>query len=324
MLNYPYVKGGNMTKLYIISGFLGAGKTTFIDKMITFSFQGKKIVLIENDFGEVSADADLLASRGINVAELNSGCICCSLTGDFETCINDIQEKHNPDIIIIEPSGIAKPSQILNATQHLDYISDTYIITIIDIKNYKKHYDNFGELFDDQIKSASVIYLSRSDIYSDRLDEAVSLTRELVKCPIYCSDIEGLNIENILTELKPHVASDKHTCCCGHSHHEEHEHCEHHHENHKHDIDGDFVTMTLYPTRLYTIAELGRLINDLSSFNGIIRLKGFLGTHSGTVNLQGLDGNVSFLPSIVKKAYLTIIGKDFDKKDLEKLWSKYA
>lgn len=169
-------------EIYIISGFLGAGKTTLIQKLLKETFQKDKVALIENDFGEISVDAALLKSGGIEVKEINSGCICCSLFGDFVKALKELLNRFNPDKIIIEPSGVGKLSDIIRAC------SDSRIqplakvktkITVVDVKRCKMYINNFGEFFEDQIQNADVVLLSRTEDFPDKINDAYNLVKGL-------------------------------------------------------------------------------------------------------------------------------------------------
>ena len=172
-----------MTKIDIFSGFLGAGKTTLIKKLISEAFQGEKLVLIENEFGEIGIDGGFLKDSGINITEMNSGCICCSLVGDFGTALNEVLEKYTPDRIIIEPSGVGKLSDVIKAVSavmedHEDVEMNGYV-TVADATKCKMYMKNFGEFYNNQIESAKTIVLSRTGNISDeKLDAALKLIKE--------------------------------------------------------------------------------------------------------------------------------------------------
>lgn len=170
------------TEIYVISGFLGAGKTTLIQKLLKEAFRKEKVVLIENDFGEISVDAALLKSGGIEVKEMNSGCICCSLSGDFVKALKELLDRFHPDKIIIEPSGVGKLSDIMKAcsdprVQALAKVKAK--ITVVDVKRCQMYLDNFGEFFEDQIQNANVILLSRTESFSDKINDAYRLVKSL-------------------------------------------------------------------------------------------------------------------------------------------------
>ena len=171
-----------MVKIDIISGFLGAGKTTLIKKLLKDGFQGEQVVLIENEFGEIGIDGGFLKEAGIQIREMNSGCICCSLVGDFGTSLKEVVTKYNPDRILIEPSGVGKLSDVIKAVQgvqdEVDIKLNSYT-TVVDAKKCKMYMKNFGEFFNNQVENASAIILSRTEgIRPEKLDAAVALLRE--------------------------------------------------------------------------------------------------------------------------------------------------
>ena len=243
-----------MTKIDIFSGFLGAGKTTLIKKLIQESYCGQKIVLIENEFGEIGIDGGFLQDAGVNITEMNSGCICCSLVGDFGKALKQVIEEYDPDRILIEPSGVGKLSDVIAAVNKVtnDNVTLGYTVAVVDAGKVKIYMKNFGEFYNNQVETASTIILSRTDaIPQQKLDNAVSMIREhnadatIVTTPwdeLTGSQIveamEGnTGLANDLAQLvKEHQAHhhehDEH-CCCGHDH-DHHDH-EHHHEHHDHE-----------------------------------------------------------------------------------------
>ncbi|MEE0966826.1 MAG: GTP-binding protein [Bacilli bacterium] len=239
-----------MSKVDIISGFLGAGKTTLIKKLIKEAFNNEQIVLIENEFGEIGIDGSFLKEAGITINEMNSGCICCSLVGDFEEALKQVIDQYHPDRIIIEPSGVGKLSDVIKAVQDVD--SDEIVlnsfITVVDAKKCRIYTKNFGEFFNNQIEHASTIILSRTqDINEDKLKECVNIIKQTNdKAHIITTPWEELTGETILNtiedknSLKDILLHEEEICpVCGH-HHEHHHHhdeeceCGHHHEHHHH------------------------------------------------------------------------------------------
>ena len=169
-----------MAKIDIISGFLGAGKTTLIKKLIAEAFQGEKLVLIENEFGEIGIDGGFLKEAGIQITEMNSGCICCSLVGDFGEALKEVLEKYNPDRVIIEPSGVGKLSDVIKAVQD---IGDSVVInstaTVVDASKCKMYMKNYGEFYNNQIEYAGTVILSRTqNVSADKLDKCLKMIRE--------------------------------------------------------------------------------------------------------------------------------------------------
>ena len=252
-----------MTKIDIYSGFLGAGKTTLIKKMIQEAYAGQKLVLIENEFGEIGIDGGFLQDAGINITEMNSGCICCSLVGDFGKALTQVIEEYVPERIVIEPSGVGKLSDVVAAVQKVtnEDVQLGYTVAVADAGKVKVYMKNFGEFYNNQIETASTIILSRTDaIPQAKLDTAVALLREhnaeatLVVAPWneltgaqLLEAMEGkASLAASLAELEEEHHHHHHDhdheeghCCCGHHDHHEHDHEEHHccghHDHHEHD-----------------------------------------------------------------------------------------
>lgn len=253
-----------MAKIDIISGFLGAGKTTLIKKLIAEAFPGEKLVLIENEFGEIGIDGGFLKEAGIQITEMNSGCICCSLVGDFGVALKEVLEKYSPDRVIIEPSGVGKLSDVIKAVQNIgDGVVINSTAVVVDAQKCKMYMKNYGEFYNNQIEYAGTVILSRTQkVSDDKLDTCVKMIREkndeasIITTP--WDDINGKNIleamekvnslEKELMEEHEHHHHDG-ECCCGHHHdHDEHHHdhdgecgCGHHHDHdeHHHDHDGE-------------------------------------------------------------------------------------
>lgn len=259
-----------MIKIDVISGFLGAGKTTLIKKLFQSRLKDEKVVLIENEFGEIGVDGSFLKESGVEIKEINSGCICCSLVGDFSKSMKEIVEKFNPDRIIIEPSGVGKLSDIIKAIEKVEEpLKINIVATVVDGGKCKMYFKNFGEFYDDQIKQANTIVVSKTDKLSDeKVLAAVELIKSLnehatiVTTPVTELDpnkllgiLEGdvSNVDALLKSLEiEHDDDDEdEECCCHHHHHdddeddeEEHEHHHHHdddeeHEHHCHHDDDD-------------------------------------------------------------------------------------
>lgn len=247
-----------MTKIDIISGFLGAGKTTLIKKLIADAFGGEKLVLIENEFGEIGIDGGFLKEAGIEITEMNSGCICCSLVGDFATALKEVLEKYTPDRVIIEPSGVGKLSDVVKAVEDIDGadIRINSTATVVDAKKCKMYMKNYGEFFNNQIEHAGTVILSRTqDVTQEKLDVALGMIRQLnTEASVITTpwdDIDGTMIleamekvnrlEKELLEEHDHEHHHHHNGECCHGEHE-HDHEHHHehdgeccHEDHDHD-----------------------------------------------------------------------------------------
>ncbi len=242
-----------MTKIDIISGFLGAGKTTLIKKLIKEAYAGEKVVLIENEFGEIGVDGGFLKDAGIEITEMNSGCICCSLVGDFAKALKEVEEKFSPDRIVIEPSGVGKLSDVIRAVQRagLAHSELNAFCTVVDAKKCKMYLKNFGEFFLDQVENASCIILSHTALPHEKLDEAVALLRGHTQATIVTTEWEKLDgkdllaameqrdslraeLERLAKEAEEHAPAE-HDECCHHHHHEEEGECCHHDHDHEHE-----------------------------------------------------------------------------------------
>ena len=247
-----------MSKVDVISGFLGAGKTTLIQKLIKDVFAGKKVVLVENEFGEIGIDGGFLQEAGITINEINGGCVCCTLQGDFHDALEKVENTYHPDHIIIEPSGVGKLSDILSIVKSVEGLELNSYSAVVDAKRCKIYHKNFKEFFDDQISTACCVILSRTQLVNEgKLNEDVSIIRELnPDVRIITTPWDDLNGESIyeamtgssngfpegLEELDfdeeehehHHHDEDEHECCCGHHHDEEHE-CHHHHDEEEHE-----------------------------------------------------------------------------------------
>ena len=253
----------SMTRIDIISGFLGAGKTTLIKKLLGDALKGQQVVLIENEFGEIGIDGGFLKDAGIEIREMNSGCICCSLVGDFGAALKDVITKYHPDRIIIEPSGVGKLSDVIKAVDGVEKEAGVALnsaTTVVDVMKCKMYLRNFGEFFENQVKSAGTIILSRTDkADTEKVEAAVKMLRELnpeahiITTPVevlggkkVLDTMEGaiINLAQVEEEEHHHHHHDHDECCCGHDHDEEHEHHHHdhdedEHEHHHHDHDGE-------------------------------------------------------------------------------------
>ena len=299
-----------MVKIDIISGFLGAGKTTLIKKLLKDGFQGEQVVLIENEFGEIGIDGGFLKEAGIQIREMNSGCICCSLVGDFGTSLKEVVTKYDPDRILIEPSGVGKLSDVIKAVQgvqdEVDIKLNSYT-TVVDAKKCKMYMKNFGEFFDNQIQYAGAIIMSRTDIASEKkVQESLELLRSLNKdAAIITTPIENLDGKKLVevmehpVSLEQEMLQEEHEhhhhhdgeCGCGHDH-EEHEHHHHHdgecgcgHDHHHHHADEVFTSWGRETIKKYTREGLEKILEALSEsdkYGIILRAKGMLPAEDGT------------------------------------------
>ena len=306
-----------MTKITIFSGFLGAGKTTLIKKLIAEAYQNEKLVLIENEFGQIGIDGGFLQDAGVEITEMNSGCICCSLVGDFGEALQKVLDQYHPDRILIEPSGVGKLSDVIRAVQNLEMhdVELDGFTTVVDAKKCKMYQKNFGEFFDNQITYASCLILSHTKgLNQDKLDDCVKRLREKnATAPIVTTDWESLTGEQLTeamtqkntldNELKSLLEEEKHHehhhhdhkehehCCHDHEEHEHHhhdheghEHCCHDHEHHHH-ADEVFTSWGAETARKYTVEEIQsalEALEDSETYGLILRAKGIV---------AGTDGN---------------------------------
>ena len=308
-----------MTKVDIFSGFLGAGKTTLIKKLIAEAYQGQKLVLIENEFGEIGVDAGFMADAGIQVNELNSGCICCSLVGDFSAALKQVVEQYRPDRILIEPSGVGKLSDIIRAVAEVEGMEVNSATAIADANKCKMYIKNFGEFYDDQIKHAGAIVLSRTGgIAPEKLEVALALLRErnreasIITTP--WDELDGKQIleaiertdtlEKALEELakEPHHEhhhphhhhhdedeEHEHHHHHDHDHGEEHEHHHHYHDHHghddhDHDADEIFTSWGVETAKKFTEADIKTILaalDDEAKYGAVLRAKGIVDSSDG-------------------------------------------
>ncbi|MEE0861860.1 MAG: CobW family GTP-binding protein [Lachnospiraceae bacterium] len=249
-----------MVKVDIISGFLGAGKTTLIKHLLAHVYAGENVVLIENEFGEIGIDGGFLKEAGIEIREMNSGCICCSLVGDFATSLKEVVTRYNPDRILIEPSGVGKLSDVIKAVENVKdelELEICYKVAVIDVTKCKMYLKNFGEFYKNQIESASTVIFSRTDIAkAEKVEEALELVKSLNSdAAVITTPVTELEDATLVNALKNEGAAKnlihEEECCCGHHHGHHHHHhedgeeccCGHHHghehHHHHHHEDGE-------------------------------------------------------------------------------------
>ena len=312
-----------MTKIDIFSGFLGAGKTTLIKKLIKEAYSDEKVVLIENEFGEIGIDGGFLLDAGIEITEMNSGCICCSLVGDFTKALARVLDEYKPDRIIIEPSGVGKLSDVIKAVQKVDNADAVLncFTTVADAGKCRMYMRNFGEFYNDQISHASAIFLSHTDkVNEKKVEEAVSLIKEhnsdavIITTPadkLSGKDILAAmerkdTIEDALKKLEEeakehhhhhahehhHHEHDEH-CDCGchdheHHHHEHDEHCDcgcHDHEHHHHHADEVFASVGVETARKFSVEDIENVLEQFDEADDL----GMILRAKGIV--EGKDGN---------------------------------
>ena len=261
-----------MTRIDIISGFLGAGKTTLIKKLLGDALKGQQVVLIENEFGEIGIDGGFLKDAGIEIREMNSGCICCSLVGDFGAALKDVITKYHPDRIIIEPSGVGKLSDVIKAVDGVEKEAGVALnsaTTVVDVMKCKMYLRNFGEFFENQVKSAGTIILSRTDkADTEKVEAAVKMLRELnPEAHIITTPVEVLGGKKVLDTMEGAIINLAQV-----------EEEEHHHHHHDHDADEVFTSWGVETARKFTKAEVEHALTELDTGNYgmILRSKGIV------------------------------------------------
>ena len=322
-----------MTKIDIISGFLGAGKTTFIKKLLQEAISGEQVVLIENEFGEIGIDGGFLKDSGIEIREMNSGCICCSLVGDFGKSLSEVLTKYKPDRIIIEPSGVGKLSDVMKAVIDVSADMDVALnsaVTIVDAAKCKMYMKNFGEFFNNQIENAGTVVLSRTDITDTaKIQKDVEMIREknpkaaIVTTPL--AELGGSQLleiiekrdtmlDDLLEEVREshhHHDDDDDDCCCGH--------------DHDHDADEVFTSWGKETTHKYTEAELNAALTALGdvTLGTVLRAKGIVPCADGGEWLH--FDYVPGAPEIRRGAAdytgrLCVIGSELDEEHIAALF----
>jgi len=342
-----------MTKIDIFSGFLGAGKTTLIKKLIKEAYSGEKLVLIENEFGEIGIDGGFLKDAGIQITEMNSGCICCSLVGDFGEALKKVLQQFSPDRILIEPSGVGKLSDVIRAVQNAGVhgASLNSYTTVVDAKKCKMYMKNFGEFFNNQVENANCIVLSHtSGLSEDKLKACVNLLREHnTSATIITTDWDSLDGKQILEAMEhkntleaqlKELAADHDDVCpvCGHHHdhddehehhHHDHEHecgCGHeHHHEHNHHADEVFTSWGVETTHSFTKDEIEtalKALTDESRFGIILRAKGIVsGTDGQWIHFDYVPGEPDVRNgSAGVTGRICVIGSKINEAELQKLF----
>ena len=279
-----------MTKIDIFSGFLGAGKTTLIRKLISEGYKNEKLVLIENEFGEIAVDGGFLKDAGVEITEMNSGCICCTLVGDFTEALKKVMSEYKPDRILIEPSGVGKLSDVAKAVAGVEGAEIGAKVTVVDAGKCRMYIRNFGEFFNDQVQHADVIVLSRTDTASDgKVVTASAMLSQLnpnatvITTP--WSELSGEQIVQVMERIDS-LSSTMQEMEHFHEHHHHHEHGEHCGCGHDHDHHADevFTSWGVETPKKFTEAELRDILaklEDANRFGTILRAKGFVDTADG-------------------------------------------
>ena len=293
-----------MTKIDIYSGFLGAGKTTLIKKMIKEAYHGQKLVLIENEFGEIGIDGGFLQEAGIQITEMNSGCICCSLVGDFGRALKKVIAEYAPDRILIEPSGVGKLSDVIGAVRKVtsDDVQLGNFVTVADATKCKMYMKNFGEFYNNQIETANTIILSRTDgMTEEKLDQCVNMIREHNKDAVIVTtpwpELTGEQLMEAMEQRSTIAVELAKLEEEAHHHHHDHdddddEECDdpdcschhHHHHHHGHDADEVFISWGEETHRKFTKAEIEHILQaleDAETYGIILRAKGYVANAEG-------------------------------------------
>ena len=340
-----------MTKVDIFSGFLGAGKTTLIKKLIEEAYKGEQVVLIENEFGEIGIDGGFLRDAGVEINEMNSGCICCSLVGDFGKALEKVLDQFHPDRILIEPSGVGKLSDIIQAVEDLDldHVKLNGFTTVVDAKKAKIYMKNFGEFYNNQVEHASSIILSHTaGMDEEKLEKVVELLREHNEhAVIITTDWDELDgkqilaamerrdtIEEALHHLEEEQEHEHHHhghdhddhCCCGHDHdHHDHEHHhDHDHEGHHH-ADEVFDSIGIETTKKFTqekIREVLGAIEDQHKYGFVLRAKGIVAGEDGQwIHFDYVPGEPDVRNGSAEvTGRICVIGTDIDEGKIRQLF----
>ncbi|MDE6410920.1 MAG: GTP-binding protein [Clostridia bacterium] len=349
-----------MIDIDIFSGFLGAGKTTLIKKLIREVYAGEKVVLIENEFGEIGVDGGFLKDAGIEITEMNSGCICCSLVGDFAKALKEVAEKFSPDRIVIEPSGVGKLSDVIRAVERANVPNSRLhaFCTVVDAKKCKSYLKNFGEFFLDQVENASCIVLSHTAGEAAKTQEAADILKEHTNATIITTDWDKLSGKEIfeaasgedtlkaeLHRLKEEAEHEHHhhhdhdedgECCCGHHHHDhdhehEHEHEHHHHDHdehghehhHHHHADEVFTSWGKETSKVYTEEEIKATLSKLDSgaYGQILRAKGIVDGKDKWIYFDFVPGEIDIRAGApAVTGRLCVIGCKLDTDKIEELF----
>lgn len=308
-----------MAKVDIYSGFLGAGKTTLIRKLLMDGYDREKVVLIENEFGEIGIDSGFLADAGIKITEMNSGCICCTLVGDFAIALKKVVDEFDPDRILIEPSGVGKLSDVAAAVADVEGCEIAAMVTVVDATKCRMYHKNFGEFFNNQIASAGTVVLSHTELTDEEtVREAVNIVRELNgDANLITSPLKELRGKQIMNEFKPgaeieHMEHEHH-----HDHDHDHEH-HHHHHDHEHDADEVFDSIGIETVKTYGRKELEDILTSFKDDERILRAKGMVKGEDGWLFFDYVPGNVDVRKGSVQvTGRIVVIGADIDEEEIK-------
>ena len=331
-----------MTRIDIFSGFLGAGKTTLIRKLIAEAYKGEKLVLIENEFGEIAIDGGFLRDAGVEITEMNSGCICCTLVGDFEKALKKVMDEYKPDRIIIEPSGVGKLSDVARAVEKVEGTSIGAKVTVVDAGKCRMYMRNFGEFFNDQVANADLIVMSRTDtapeskiLAASELLRKLNPTAGLITTP--WAKLNGMQIKEAMDggalkkemehmeheeqEHHHHHDDDDDECTCGcHDHDHDHEH--HHHHHHADEV---FTSWGVETPKKFTESGIRAMLDELSDaekFGTILRAKGFVDASDGEwIYFDYVPGEADIRRgSATVTGRLCVIGSKLNEQALKELF----
>ena len=347
-----------MTKIDIFSGFLGAGKTTLIKKLLQEALDASKVVLIENEFGEIGIDGGFLKEAGVEIKEMNSGCICCSLVGDFGSSLKEVIETYHPERVLIEPSGVGKLSDVMKAVQNVDTDAEVELnsaVVVVDANKCRMYAKNFGEFFLNQIEHAGTIILSRTaDISESKLNTALEIIREhndkatVITTPWDALDGKKIletieNAKDLEAELMAEVAKlhdehhhhhdhdhDDHHDHDEHHHHHDHDHDDHHdhdHDHHHHHADDIFASWGFETPAAYTREELEHILEELEDekrYGSILRAKGMVPAGDGTwLNFEYVPGESNVRAGAAEvTGKICVIGAQLNEENLGTLFHR--
>ena len=317
-----------MTKVDIFSGFLGAGKTTLIKKLIEEAYKGEQVVLIENEFGEIGIDGGFLRDAGVEINEMNSGCICCSLVGDFGKALEKVLDQFHPDRILIEPSGVGKLSDIIQAVEDLDldHVKLNGFTTVVDAKKAKIYMKNFGEFYNNQVEHASSIILSHTaGMDEEKLEKVVELLREHNEhAVIITTDWDALDGKQILAAMERRDTIEEALHHLEEEHEHEHHHHDHDHEGHHH-ADEVFDSIGIETTKKFTqekIREVLGAIEEQHKYGFVLRAKGIVAGEDGQwIHFDYVPGEPDVRNGSAEvTGRICIIGTDIDEGKIRQLF----
>ena len=326
-----------MIKVDVISGFLGAGKTTLIKKLYEQVFKDEKVALVENEFGEIGVDGTFLKGSGVSVKEINSGCICCSLAGNFKTALNELISEYELDRIVIEPSGVGKLSEVVSAVENAnENLKINVLCTVVDANKIKMYHKNFGEFYVDQIQTANTIVLSKAEGFTERkiIDACEYIKQFNPTATIITTPVSQLNTKLLLENLEEGailmemiIGHLKKTCSHHHHEHEHHEHggcgCGDPNCNHSHHADEVFETFSTLTPKNFSKAELENILSDFDEgfFGEIIRAKGVLNGADGWIFFDYVPNAFDIRDGEIDvNGKVCVIGKNLNKDRLKEIF----